>query len=65
MTQDQQALSPKHAQAALQFLQRAQLTGAEMPAYVEVFNALSAAAQAGAAEDTSRPDSPQAEAPSA
>ncbi|WP_417459237.1 hypothetical protein [Kordiimonas sp.] len=50
MKQDQQALTPKHAAATLQFLQRAQLTGAEMPAYVEVFNVLSTIAQADTAE---------------
>lgn len=35
-------VSPKQAAAILQFLQRTQMQGAEMPAYVDVFNALSA-----------------------
>jgi len=34
-------ISAKHAAAILQFLQRTQLQGAEMPAYVEIFNILS------------------------
>jgi len=45
-------ISAKQAAAVLQFLQRAQMQGAEMPVYVDVFNTLSgivAAAQAGAA----------------
>jgi len=44
-------ISAKQAAAILQFLQRAQMQGAEMPVYVDVFNTLSgivAAAQAGA-----------------
>jgi len=36
------AVSPKQAAAILQFLQRTQMQGAEMPAYVDVFNTLSA-----------------------
>ncbi len=39
------AISPELARVTLQFLQRASLQGAEMPAYVEVFNCLSAVAQ--------------------
>jgi len=35
-------ISAKQAATALQFLQRAQMQGAEMPAYVDVFNQLSA-----------------------
>lgn len=34
-------VSPKQAAAILQFLQRTQMQGAEMPAYVDVFNTLS------------------------
>lgn len=35
-------LSADQAKACLQFLQRAQLQGAEMPAFVSIFNSLSA-----------------------
>ena len=35
-------ISVKQAAAVLQFLQRTQMQGAEMPAYVDVFNTLSA-----------------------
>lgn len=35
-------LSPKQAAATLQFLQRTQMQGAEMPVYVDIFNTLSA-----------------------
>lgn len=35
-------VSPKQAAAILQFLQRTQMQGAEMPAYVDIFNTLSA-----------------------
>jgi len=34
-------VSPKQAAAILQFLQRTQMQGAEMPAYVDIFNTLS------------------------
>ena len=48
---------PQQASAILQFLQRTQMQGAEMPAYVSVFNTLSAivaaAPQELAAEDAS------------
>ncbi|MFC3051647.1 hypothetical protein [Kordiimonas pumila] len=37
-------LSAKQAKTIIQFLQRTQLQGAEMPAYVDAFNALSAIA---------------------
>ncbi|MEX0299203.1 MAG: hypothetical protein AB3N28_09040 [Kordiimonas sp.] len=35
-------VSPQQASAILQFLQRTQMQGAEMPAYVSIFNTLSA-----------------------
>lgn len=35
-------VSPQQAAAILQFLQRTQMQGAEMPAYVDIFNTLSA-----------------------
>ena len=35
------AVSAKQAAAILQFLQRTQMQGAEMPAYVDIFNTLS------------------------
>lgn len=35
-------ITPKQAATILQFLQRTQLQGAEMPAYVDLFNTLSA-----------------------
>jgi hypothetical protein len=37
-------ISAKQAAALLQFLQRTQMQGAEMPVYVDVFNSLSAIA---------------------
>lgn len=39
---DTTTLSPKQAAATLQFLQRTQMQGAEMPVYVDIFNTLSA-----------------------
>ncbi|WP_262689792.1 hypothetical protein [Kordiimonas aestuarii] len=45
MSKDQPALSAKHATIILQFLQRTQLQGAEMPAFVEVCNSLSTIAK--------------------
>lgn len=35
-------INPQQASIILQLLQRAQMQGAEMPAYVDVFNTLSA-----------------------
>ncbi|UTW59978.1 hypothetical protein KFE96_06640 [Kordiimonas sp. SCSIO 12603] len=35
-------INPKQAAVILQLLQRTQMQGAEMPAYVDVFNTLSA-----------------------
>jgi len=35
------AVSAKQAAAILQFLQRTQMQGAEMPVYVDIFNTLS------------------------
>ncbi len=44
-TQTQEiTVTPKQAVAILQFLQRTQMQGAEMPAYVDIFNTLSAIA---------------------
>lgn len=40
------AISAKQAAAILQFLQRTQMQGAEMPAYVDIFNTLSGIAAA-------------------
>lgn len=37
-------ITPKQATAILQFLQRTQMQGAEMPVYVDVFNVLSSIA---------------------
>lgn len=34
-------VSPQQAAAILQFLQRTQMQGAEMPAYVDIYNTLS------------------------
>jgi|GEM_PF-4222375 len=42
MTQSVPTLNAKQAAATLQFLSRTQMQGAEMPAYVEIFNVLSA-----------------------
>ena len=39
--EQQPGISAKQAAAILQFLQRTQMQGAEMPAYVDVFNTLS------------------------
>ena len=44
MTNEIPVLSAKQAQATLQFLQRTQMQGAEMPAYVDLFNTLTAIA---------------------
>lgn len=41
MTESVPAISAEQARVILQFMQRAQLQGAEMPAYVDVFNTLS------------------------
>ncbi len=38
------SLTADHAKAILQFLQRTQMQGAEMPVYVDLFNVLSAIA---------------------
>lgn len=43
-------VSADQAKAILQFLQRTQMQGAEMPAYVDIFNCLSAIA----GQDTSQ-----------
>ena len=43
-------VSSQQASAILQFLQRTQMQGAEMPAYVDVFNTLSAIVAAAPAE---------------
>ncbi|MBL4837963.1 MAG: hypothetical protein JKY34_10340 [Kordiimonadaceae bacterium] len=43
-------VSAQQASAILQFLQRTQMQGAEMPAYVDVFNTLSAIVAAAPAE---------------
>ncbi len=40
------SLSADQAKAILQFLQRTQMQGAEMPVYVDLFNVLSAIAAA-------------------
>ncbi|WP_262694475.1 hypothetical protein [Kordiimonas aquimaris] len=45
------ALTSKQAQIILQFLQRTQLQGAEMAAYVDAFNALSVIAKASSADE--------------
>lgn len=45
MTNPSPTLNAIQAKATLQFLARTQLQGAEMPAYVEIFNVLSAVAQ--------------------
>lgn len=42
--QNAPSLSPDQAKAILQFLQRTQMQGAEMPVYVDLFNTLSAIA---------------------
>lgn len=42
MTQTVPTLNAKQAAATLQFLSRTQMQGAEMPAYVDIFNVLSA-----------------------
>jgi hypothetical protein len=44
-------ISAKQAAILLQFLQRTQMQGAEMPAYVDVFNSLSAIVAAANGED--------------
>lgn len=46
MTKETQidSLSPEQAKVCLQFLQRTQMQGAEMPAYVSLFNSLTAIA---------------------
>lgn len=49
--QNLSGLSPEQAQVILQFLQRAQLQGSEMAAYVDVFNALSVVAKTTSASE--------------
>jgi len=44
-------ITPDQAKVILQFLQRTQLTGSEMPAYVAVFNSLTAIVDAEPAPD--------------
>ena len=44
MTVPTEPLTSKQAAIALQFLQRTQMQGAEMPAYVDLFNTLTALA---------------------
>jgi len=44
MTEQMNSLTSKQAAVVLQFLQRTQMQGAEMPAYVDVFNVLTAIA---------------------
>lgn len=46
MTNSQPTLTADQAKATLQFLARTQMQGAEMPAYVDVFNVLTAIAKA-------------------
>lgn len=46
------SLSAEQAKTILYFLQRASLQGSEMPAYIEIFNALSSVA----GESASKPD---------
>ncbi len=50
MTQSIPKLNAKQAAATLQFLSRTQMQGAEMPAYVDIFNVLSAIVSAEGAE---------------
>lgn len=50
MTQSIPTLNAKQAAATLQFLSRTQMQGAEMPAYVDIFNMLSAIVSAEGAE---------------
>ena len=50
MTNTSNSLNAKQAKVILQFLQRTQLQGAEMPAYVDAFNCLSVIAQQDEAE---------------
>jgi len=56
------SLTAKQAMAAVQFLQRADLKGAEVPAFVEVMQALSALAQPQAKASPQAGPSPQASA---
>ncbi|WP_417451287.1 hypothetical protein [Kordiimonas sp.] len=49
MSKDEPALSAKQVSIILQFLQRTQLQGTEVPAFIDVFNSLSAAAKTGEA----------------
>lgn len=48
-------ITAKQAEVMLQFLQRTQMQGAEMPAYVDIFNTLSGIA--GAAKSEASPES--------
>lgn len=50
MTQSIPTLNAKQAAATLQFLARTQMQGAEMPAYVDIFNVLSAIVSAEGAQ---------------
>ena len=52
-----ESLSNNQAKAILQFLQRTQMQGAEMPVYVDVFNTLSAIAGADAEDNNMLTDS--------
>lgn len=47
---DSTTITAEQAKIILQFLQRTQLSGSEMPAFVAVFNSLSAIAQDSADE---------------
>ena len=48
----EQNITTKQAEIILQFLQRAQMQGAEMPAYVDVFNRLSGIVADAKTQDT-------------
>lgn len=49
-TPEEVKVSPQQASAILQFLQRTHMQGAEMPAYVDIFNTLSAIVASGPKE---------------
>ena len=57
-TENTAVLSADQARTVLQFLQRTPLQGAEMAAYVDVFNALSAVANAAQGEPANK-EAPQ------
>ncbi|WP_286828753.1 MULTISPECIES: hypothetical protein [Kordiimonas] len=64
MTQPVPTLNAKQAAATLQFLSRTQMQGAEMPAYVDIFNVLSAivSAEGAPAQDAEQAPADAAEA---